>query len=149
MADPFREIRLTKLGLWSPLAPMILALAALVFGLDQTYKWWMLGAYDIAARQPVAITPFFELVLVWNKGISYGLFRSHEQGVLIALSLVITVVLWVWACRLRERAATGQRSIMFPLSPMTSPAALRTPARPSFPASRSSVCRSIAPDARG
>ena len=90
------------LRVWSPLAPLVLALAALVFGLDQTHKWWMLGVYDIAAHQPVAVTPFFDLVLVWNQGVSYGLFRSHQQGGLIALSLLITAVLWVWACRARD-----------------------------------------------
>ena len=95
-----------RLKVWSPLAPLALALAALVFGLDQTHKWWMLGAFDIAAKQPVAVTPFFELVLVWNQGVSYGLLRSHEQWGLIAVSLVITAVLWVWACR-ADRAFTA------------------------------------------
>ena len=99
MADALRENRLMTPKVWSPLAPMILALAALVFGLDQTHKWWMLNVYDIAASQPVAVTPFFDLVLVWNKGISYGLFPAHAQGFLIALSLVITAFLWIWACR--------------------------------------------------
>jgi len=90
------------LRVWSPLAPLVVALAALVFGLDQTHKWWMLGVYDISANQPIALTPFFEMVLVWNKGVSYGLFRSHEQGVLIGLSLAITALLWVWACRAQQ-----------------------------------------------
>ena len=91
-----------NLRLWSPLAPMALALAALVFGLDQTHKWWMLNTLDIENRQPFAITSFFELVLVWNKGVSYGLFRAHEQGFLIALSLVITALLWIWTCRMER-----------------------------------------------
>ena len=42
-----------NLRLWSPLAPMALALAALVFGLDQTHKWWMLYVLDIDSRQPL------------------------------------------------------------------------------------------------
>jgi len=91
---------------WSPLAPLVVALVALVFGLDQTHKWWMLAVYDIAVNQPVVLTPFFEMVLVWNKGVSYGLFPSHAQGVLIALSLAITALLWVWACR-AQRALTA------------------------------------------
>ena len=92
-----------KLKLWSPLAPLVLALAALVFGLDQAHKWWMIAVYDIAARAPVAITSFFELVMVWNRGVSYGLLTTHAQGLLIAMSLVITAMLWIWACRM-ERA---------------------------------------------
>lgn len=91
------------LKVWSPLSPLVLALAALVFGLDQTHKWWMLAVYGIEERAPVAITSFFELVMVWNRGVSYGLLTTHTQGLLIAMSLVISAVLWIWACRM-ERA---------------------------------------------
>ena len=101
-----------KLKLWSPLAPLALALAALVFGLDQTHKWWMLNVLDIDGRQPLALTPFFELVLVWNKGISYGLFRSHAQGFLIALSLVINALLWIWTCRVERPLAAFSLAII-------------------------------------
>jgi signal peptidase II len=92
-----------NLRLWSPLAPLVLALAALIFGLDQTHKWWMIEVYEIEARAPVPLTSFFELVMVWNRGVSYGLLNTHTQELLIVMSLVITVLLWLWACRM-ERA---------------------------------------------
>ena len=82
----FEQDRLSRSHLWGPLAPLVLAVAALVFGFDQTNKWWMLFVYDISVHQPVEITSFFELVLVWNKGVSYGLFSGHQQGFLIAMS---------------------------------------------------------------
>ncbi len=88
--------------LWSPLAPLVLALASLVFGIDQTHKWWMIHVYDIEAKSPVALTPFFELVMVWNRGVSYGLLTTHAQGLLIAMSLAITALLWLWACRMQR-----------------------------------------------
>ena len=91
------------LKLWSPMAPLVLALAALVLGLDQTHKWWMISVYDIAAKSPVAVTSFFDLVMVWNRGVSYGLLTTHTQELLIAMSLAITAMLWIWACR-TERA---------------------------------------------
>lgn len=87
-----------RLKLWSPLAPLVLGLAALVFVVDQAHKFWMLNVYNIDEKTPVSITSFFDLVMVWNKGVSYGLFTTHTQEWLIALSLVITAVLWVWAC---------------------------------------------------
>ena len=92
--------------LWGPLAPLVLALAALVFGLDQTHKWWMIDVYGIAARAPVRVTPFLDLLLVWNRGVSYGLLTTHTQELLIGLSLLITFLLWLWACR-TERAMTA------------------------------------------
>ena len=87
-----------RVRLWSPLAPLVIGLAALVFAVDQAHKFWMLNVYDINAKAPVSLTSFFDLVMVWNKGISYGLFTTHTQEWLIALSLVITAVLWLWAC---------------------------------------------------
>ncbi|WP_395688239.1 signal peptidase II [Aestuariivirga sp.] len=84
--------------LWGPSAPLVLALSAIVYGTDQTHKWWMIDVYGIAERSPVQVTPFLDLVLVWNRGISYGLFSTHTQDVLVALSFVICLVLWVWAC---------------------------------------------------
>lgn len=89
-----------KLKFWSPLAPLVLALAALVFGIDQTHKWWMISVYGIEARGVVPVTPFLDLVMVWNRGVSYGLLTTHTQELLIGMSLVITVLLWIWACRM-------------------------------------------------
>ena len=40
---------------------------------------------------------------MWNKGVSYGLFSGHQQGFLIAMALVISVLLWVWASRSENR----------------------------------------------
>ena len=93
---------MTAPRLWSPLAPVALALAALVFGLDQTHKWWMLHVYAIESRQPVAVTSFFDLVLTWNRGISYGLLKTDLQGLLIAVSLALCALLWVWLSRSRS-----------------------------------------------
>ena len=99
MAEALRETYLNQYRFWSPLAPLVLALAALVFGLDQTHKWWMLNIYDIASQQPVSLTSFFDLVLTWNKGISYGLLPTQQQWMLIALGIIVSLILWIWAGR--------------------------------------------------
>ncbi len=44
-------------------------------------------------------TPFLDLLLVWNKGVSYGLFDTNSQGILVGLSLLVCCVLWIWLCR--------------------------------------------------
>ena len=91
---------------WGPLSPLVLALAALVFGLDQTHKWWMIDVYGIESRGPVRVAPFLDLIMVWNKGVSYGLLTTHTQELLIGLSILITALLWVWACK-AQRALTA------------------------------------------
>jgi signal peptidase II len=91
--------RFTRLGL---------AVAAVIFIVDQLHKWWMLGPFDIAARQPVRVTPFFELVLAWNRGISYGWFAQESEAGrwgLIGLSVAVTIGLWLWLAHARRPIA--------------------------------------------
>ena len=85
--------------IWSPLAPLGLAVAALTFGFDQSVKWWLLNVINIAELRRITITPFFDLVMAWNKGVSYGLMTTHVQPLLIGISALISAVLWLWACR--------------------------------------------------
>jgi signal peptidase II len=78
---------LTRLGL---------LIAVLVFAVDQLSKYWILTIINLDERPPIQITPFMDLAMAWNKGVSYGLLATHGQEVLIALSLAITVLLLVW-----------------------------------------------------
>lgn len=85
--------------LWSPLAPLGLAIAALAFGLDQSVKWWLLNVVNMPEVRQITLTPFFDLVMAWNKGVSYGLMSTPFQPLLIGISVLISAVLWFWACR--------------------------------------------------
>ena len=88
-----------RLSIWSKTG---MAIALIVLLLDQGHKWWMLNVYDIANRGLVTITPFFDITLVWNKGISYGLFQQESaigRYVLIGIILIISVILVVWMVR--------------------------------------------------
>ncbi len=96
-----------KPKLWGPLAPLTLGMAVIAFGLDQLHKYWMLEVYDIAGRAPVRITKFLDLVMVWNTGVSYGLFSTHVQQWLVALSVGIAILLWIWACGVRGALAAA------------------------------------------
>ncbi len=70
-------------GLTSPLrAGLIAAIATLV--LDQASKLWLLYVFDIAHRGAVRVTPFFDLVLAWNPGISFGWFQNESPAAQIA-----------------------------------------------------------------
>jgi signal peptidase II len=60
----------------------------------------MLHVLDIESRQPIALLPVFDIVLAWNRGISYGwLSGAGSQGTLIAMALLIGAGLWVWLAR--------------------------------------------------
>ena len=90
---------------------LVLAGAALV--IDQAFKTWMIHGYRIAERGLVEITPFFNLVMVWNYGISYGLFQQDSdlgRFILVGIKAVITIglLIWLWRTpRLWVAAALG------------------------------------------
>jgi signal peptidase II len=77
--------------------------------LDQASKLWLLYVFDIARRGAVKVTPFFDLVLAWNVGISFGWFQNDgflAQAVLTVIKAVAVVVLAIWMARSRNRLAT-------------------------------------------
>ncbi len=87
---------------WGGHARLGFGLALATFVIDQVYKWWMLNVYDIAARQPVKLTPFFDLVFVINKGISYGMLAQDGHGgqwALAAFAVLTSIALWIWLVR--------------------------------------------------
>ena len=88
-------------------AGILAALAALV--LDQASKLWLLYAFELARRGVVKVTPFFDLVLAWNVGISFGWFQNDSflaQAVLTVIKAVAVVVLAIWMARSRNLLAT-------------------------------------------
>ena len=90
---------MTATRLWGRLSSLGVAIIALAFGLDQSIKWFLLAIVNMPERQQINIAPFFDIVMAWNYGISYGLFKTPTQLVLIVVSLVISTVLWLWICR--------------------------------------------------
>jgi signal peptidase II len=92
----------------SPLrAGIIAAVTTLI--LDQASKLWLLFVFDLPHRGAVKVTPFFDLVLAWNVGISFGWFQSDSpsaQIALMAVKAVAVIVLAIWMARSRVMLAT-------------------------------------------
>jgi signal peptidase II len=92
-----------KVGPWFRLG-LGVALVALV--LDQLSKWCIIHVYDLPERGRVAVTPFFDLVMLWNPGVSYGLFAQDTdlgRNLLIAFALVASLALVLWIARTPNR----------------------------------------------
>ena len=78
-----------------------LGLAAVVIVLDQLSKWLILAVVMQPPRE-IEVLPFFNLVLTYNRGISFGLFGGDSQWqpyILAGLSLTIVVGLLFWLTR--------------------------------------------------
>ena len=87
-----------------------LGLTLAVLALDQISKAWLIEL--MAANGGVSeITPFFNLVMAWNRGISFGMLNREmpwQNFVLAALAFAVVVVLLVWLWRTRQPwPATG------------------------------------------
>jgi signal peptidase II len=93
---------------WGPLSTYGLTIAIVTGILDQASKLWLLDRFDLADRGRVALTPFLDLIVIWNTGISYGLFQ--QQGfsalwALLAFKVAAVVLLWIWLARASSRLA--------------------------------------------
>lgn len=92
----------------SPLrAGIVAAVVALV--LDQASKLWLLFVFELGRHGAVQVTPFFDLVLAWNTGISYGWFQQDGPvgaAVLLGFKVVAVIALAIWMARSKTRLAT-------------------------------------------
>ena len=82
-----------------------LGLAAAIFLLDQITKWLILTQVMQPPRV-IEVTGFFNLVLTYNRGISFGMFRGDspwQPWILSGISLVIVVGLVIWLSKQTRR----------------------------------------------
>jgi signal peptidase II len=68
---------------------------ATTIALDQWSKWWLLYVVGMIDRPPIVVHEYFSLVMVWNRGVSFGMLNHPERApyLLIAVALVIAAVL--------------------------------------------------------
>ena len=84
-----------------------LLIATLVFVADQLTKFYILRILNLDEREPIQLTPFMDLAMAWNKGVSYGLLSTHMQGLLVALSLAISIMLVFWLAKATKPLAAA------------------------------------------
>lgn len=88
-------------------ALLYLLFAGVIVALDQLSKWAVMELVfhgDLTPRA-IEVTPFFNWVIVWNRGISFGMFnQASEYGpyILIGLALVISLIFLIWLFRTRS-----------------------------------------------
>src|SRR5271156_4351977 len=88
--------------------------AAIALALDQGSKLLLLYVFhfiEMPVGEAVPVLPFFNLVMVWNPGVSYGLFPAHGPlgtALLAVFSLGAVAALsrWLWGAR-RKVLAIG------------------------------------------
>ena len=87
------------LALWGRHSRIGLAIAFVALVLDQAHKSWMIAAYGPQEGPRFTVTSFFDVVMVWNPGISYGLLpQGSTTGriLLMTVSLAAVIALLIW-----------------------------------------------------
>lgn len=80
--------------------------AVVVFAFDQFSKWWILNIVDLPARRSVEVLPFFDLSMVWNQGVSFGMFQAGSlmgRAILVVFSLLVVGFLVKWLLEAERR----------------------------------------------
>ena len=79
---------------WGLLAALLVLIA------DQASKWWVLEVLRLPERGQVPVLPVLSLTMVWNQGVTFGLF--HQTGAWgpwllagVALAVVATLAVWL------------------------------------------------------
>jgi signal peptidase II len=90
-----------------PMSRSGLTAALIALLIDQVHKWWMIEELHFAAGQSrIEVASFFDIILTWNRGISYGLFKQDGalgQWGLTAFAVLIVIALGVWLAQLKDR----------------------------------------------
>ena len=91
---------------WGPFSRFGLTLAAVILLLDQASKLWLLFGYRLGEQGPVHLLPGVDLVLTWNRGISYGLFQQDTalgRWLLVLFTAAAVIVFVLWLARVHTR----------------------------------------------
>lgn len=74
-------------------------LAAIVLAADQGSKYWVLHGLHLQDGHTLTLLPVLNFVLVWNHGITFGLFASFASRIIlatVAAAVVVALFIWLW-----------------------------------------------------
>lgn len=92
-----------------------LAIALVLFAADQITKFLVLHVIGLRPGEAVVVTPFLDLVLTFNRGISYGLFpQDGEAGrwFLVAIKLAAAALFAFWLARASSRLVAAALGLL-------------------------------------
>jgi lipoprotein signal peptidase len=79
-----------------------IAAGLLVLAADQASKWWVLNVVRLPEVGTIPVLPVLNLTMVWNRGVTFGLFHAlgpWSHFVLVGVALVVVGALGIWMRR--------------------------------------------------
>lgn len=90
-----------------PFAQFIPAiLIAIVVFLDQLSKYWVVNKLNLDRIGSIDLKSFFDLTMVWNYGVSFGIFRANSdfgRWALVGFTGIISIFFFFWLLRAPNR----------------------------------------------
>lgn len=80
--------------------------AAIILIADQVSKWAVLHVLHLPQLRSIALLPVLNLTMVWNRGVTFGLFNGFGAAgpfILAAVAAIVVIALGLWMRR-AERA---------------------------------------------
>jgi signal peptidase II len=74
-------------------------LALIVLAADQGVKYWVLHGLHLQDGHLLVVLPVVNFVLVWNHGITFGMFAGDGAKLLLATvasAVIIALCIWLW-----------------------------------------------------
>jgi signal peptidase II len=74
-------------------------LAAITLTADQSVKSWVLRGAHLADGHTLVLLPFLNFVLVWNHGITFGMFAGSASKIIlaaVATAVIVALFIWMW-----------------------------------------------------
>jgi len=71
----------------------------IVLAADQASKWWILRRVDLPEIRQIVLLPVLNLTMVWNRGVTFGLFTGpgHWNALILsAVALAVVIGLGIW-----------------------------------------------------
>ncbi len=106
MAQSAGRKRVKRISFYGPHSDIGLMAALASFLADQIFKIWMVYGYRLTEHERVEMTSFFDLVLTWNKGVSYGMLTQgsiYGQWALGAFKIAVSLALIAVIARVAHR----------------------------------------------
>jgi signal peptidase II len=91
---------------WGPHSTLGVGVATVMALSDQLGKAWTLGLFAARSVKRIVVTPFFDLYLQQNSGISYGLFKQESDAgrwALASFSILAVLALTYWLAHVQTR----------------------------------------------
>lgn len=88
--------------------PFFICLAIIVFVIacDQYSKFWVLNKLNLINVGHIEISRFFDLTMVWNRGVSFGIFRADSdfgRWALVGVTSLISILFSFWLLQSKNR----------------------------------------------